>query len=330
MTLLTVEFGTIDRRKADGQQFESRIGYRYVVVCLGAMSAMAIEQASAQAYSSPSVATFRDCDACPLMAVIPPGTFQMGSPETEVSRTEHESPIHRVTFANPFALGVYEVTFEEFDACHDSGGCGKLPPTSGWMAKLGWGRSDGWERGVRPVIKVTWYDALEYAEWLVERTGKPYRLASEAEWEYAARGGTTTPFHFGPTISSDDANYRATYTYNNGPVGVFRGRTIDVGSFASNSLGIHDMHGNVWEWVQDCWHENYEGAPIDGNVRSSSRCRRRVLRGGGWANSPGGLRSAMRIPNRAGVSSDIVGFRIARSLRPAEIEHFARRTDDLQ
>ena len=288
-----------------------------VVACLVTTSALAED--------SPRVVTFQDCDVCPVMAIVPPGSFQMGSPAAEIARMDEESPVHKVTFAQPFAMGAYEVTFDEFDACHEADGCDDSPPTSGWMAKLGWGRSEGWERGRRPVIKVSWRNAREYVEWLAEHTGKPYRLASEAEWEYAARAGTTTPFYFGETISSEQANYRGTHVYGNGPRGVFRGRTVDVGSFAPNAFGIHDMHGNVWEWVEDCWHENYQDAPADGSARTARRCRQRVLRGGGWANSPGGLRSAMRIPNGAGVDSDIVGFRVARSLSPQEIdEHVSR------
>ena len=295
-----------------------------VVACLVTTSAFG-GAAIAQQEGSPPVATFQDCDVCPAMAVVPPGSFWMGSPETEIGRTDEESPVREVTLAKPFALGTHEVTFDEFDACHEADGCDS-PSTSGWMAKLGWGsRAEGWERGRRPVIKVSWRDAQEYVAWLAEHTGKPYRLASEAEWEYAARAGTKTPFYFGETISTDQANYRGTHVYGNGSRGVFRGRTVDVGSFPPNAFGLHDMHGNVWEWVEDCWHENYQDAPADGSARSARRCRQRVLRGGGWANSPGGLRSAIRIPNGAGVDSDIVGFRVARGLSQQEIdEHLSR------
>ena len=273
--------------------------------------------------ASPPVATFKDCDLCPLMAVVPPGSFRMGSPASELGHSDNETPVHDVTVARAFALGVHEVTFDEFDACHEAGGCDDSPPTTGWMAKLGWGRTGGWERGRRPVIKVSWRDAREYVGWLAEHTGKQYRLPSEAEWEYAARAGTQTPFYFGETISTDLANYRGTHVYGNGRAGVFRGRTVDVGSFVPNRFGIYDMHGNVWEWVEDCWHVNYLQAPVDGSARTAKACGERVLRGGGWANSPGGLRSAMRIPNRAGVNSDIVGFRVARSLLAQEIEQHA-------
>ena len=280
---------------------------------------------------SPPVATFQDCDICPVMAVVPPGSFQMGSPATELAHMEEESPIHTVTLAKPFALGIYEVTFDEFDACYEADGCDDSPPTTGWMTKLGVGegvaQSEDWKRGKRPVIKVSWNDAREYVEWLAEHTGKPYRLASEAEWEYAARAGTATPFYFGETISTDQANYRGTHVYGNGSRGVFRGRTVDVGSFAPNAFGLHDMHGNVWEWVEDCWHENYQNAPADGSAWRTPRCRKRVLRSGGWANSPDGLRSAMRIPNGAGINSDIVGFRVARSLSPQEIDEYASRLE---
>lgn len=302
-----------------------------VLACLVTTSAFGDAAIVAQQEGSPRAAPFQDCDICPAMVVVPAGSFSMGSPATEIGRQEEESPVREVTLAKPFALGMHEVTFDEFDACHEADGCDDSPPTSGWMAKLGLGRgvapAEDWERGRRPVVKVSWRDAREYVAWLAEHTGKPYRLASEAEWEYAARAGTTTPFYFGETISTDQANYRGTHVYGSGSRGVFRGRTVDVGSFPPNAFGIHDMHGNVWEWVEDCWHEDYQNAPADGSARSTRRCRKRVLRGGGWANSPGGLRSAMRIPNGAGVSSDIVGFRVARTLSPQEIDEHRNRLE---
>ena len=296
-----------------------------VMACLVAIIASSDTTEELRGDSSDPPVGFEDCDVCPQMAVIPPGSFSMGSQTSELGHYDNEAPVHTVTIASAFALGIHEVTFDEFDACYEAGGCDESPSTSGWMAKLGWGRTGGWERGRRPVIKVSWRDAREYVDWLAEHTGKPYRLPSEAEWEYAARAGTRTPFYFGETISTDVANYRGTHVYGNGRVGVFRGRTIDVGSFAPNRFGIYDMHGNVWEWVEDCWHPDYRQAPVDGSARNARSCRERVLRGGGWANSPGGLRSAMRIPNRAGVNSDIVGFRVARSLLAEEIEEYGLR-----
>jgi formylglycine-generating enzyme required for sulfatase activity len=135
------------------------------------------------------------------------------------------------------------------------------------------------------VINVSWNDAQAYVKWLSDKTEKDYRLLTEAEWEYAARAGTTTPFYFGRTISPDQANYNGEYTYDGGPKGVYREKTTPVGSFPANAFGLHDVHGNVLEWVEDCWHENYSGSPIDGAAwKSGGDCDRRVLRGGSWSD----------------------------------------------
>ena len=245
---------------------------------------------------------FRDCAACPEMIVVPAGSFLMGSPPDEEGRYGDEGPQHAVTIAQPFAAGVYEVTFAEFDAClaDADSGCVRWPSASGWG------------RGRRPVVDVNWADARSYAEWLSERTGERYRLLSEAEWEYAARAGTTTPFHTGATISTDDANYRRRD-------GTARGRTLPVGSFDANAFGLHDMHGNVWEWVQDCWHNGYAGAPKDGSawelpVGADRECSVRVLRGGTWDEGPWLLRSAYRGRAQAEIRASQAGFRVARTL----------------
>ncbi|MDP3280168.1 MAG: SUMF1/EgtB/PvdO family nonheme iron enzyme [Nitrosomonas sp.] len=178
----------------------------------------------------------------PLLTVIPAGRFLMGSPQDEPGRSEGESPQHEVIIAQPFALGVYAVTFAEYDRfCAATGR--KAP------ADYDWGREN------RPVIDVSWHDAQAYCGWLNEQTGQSYRLLSEAEWEYACRAGTQTPFYTGKTINSDQANFNKKH-----------GRTLLVGSFAPNAFGLYDMHGNVWEWTQDCWHENYRGAPNDGSA----------------------------------------------------------------
>ena len=247
---------------------------------------------------------FRDCVECPEMVVIPAGGSMMGSPAGEEGGAIDERPMHRVTIVAPFAVGKYEVTFEEWEACVAGGGCGGYRPYDG-----------GWGRGRRPVMNVSWEDAKGYVEWLSRKTGKEYRLLSEAEWEYAARAGTTVPFHSGATISTDQANYDGDYSYGSGRKGVYRKWTIQVGSFPANRFGLHDMHGNVREWVEDCWHPNYDGAPTDGSAwTSGGHCNRRVSRGGSWEDSPTLLRSAYRFSTEAGTRNDAYGFRVARTL----------------
>ena len=246
---------------------------------------------------------FRDCSDCPELVVVPSGSYRMGSPLGEEGRGNDEGPLHRVRILEPFAVGVYEVTFREWDACRRAGGCSHNPGDRGWG------------RGERPVIDVSWEDARAYVRWLSGETGKEYRLLSESEWEYVARGGTTGPFHFGLTISPEQANYNGDYAYGSGGKGRYRKRTELVGSFPSNAFGLHDVHGNVWEWVEDCWHESYQGAPLDGSAwTSGGDCGRRVLRGGSWYYGPGFLRSADRSWYDSGYRVNYVGFRVARTL----------------
>ena len=249
---------------------------------------------------------FQDCGECPEMVVVPEGSFWMGSPSSEADRNEDEGPQHGVTILSAFAVGKYEVTFAEWDACVAAGGCGGHRPAD-----------RGWGRGRHPVTNVKWEDAKAYVGWLSRKTWERYRLLSEAEWEYAARAGTTGPFHFGSTISTDRANYNGNDTYGSGRKGVYRKKTVSVGSFPANAFGLHDMHGNVWEWVEDCWHSGYAGAPTDGGAWTSG-CDgdRRVLRGGSWANAPKFLRSAYRVRSSAGNRNIHVGFRVARTLTP--------------
>ena len=257
----------------------------------------------------PPGSRFRDCTECPEMVVVPAGSFLMGSPPTEPGREADEGPRHRVRLPGAFAVGVYEVTFAEWDACQRAGGCAWDPP------------DQGWGRGRRPVINVSWEDARQYVAWLSSRTGERYRLLSEAEWEYAARAGTTTPFHTGKTISPELANYNGELTYGAGAGGTYRRQTVPVGSFPANEFGLHDVHGNVWEWVEDCWHGDYDGAPNDGSARGDARgrprCNWRVVRGGTWFYEPRLLRSAYRSWNFAGNrSSEFGGFRVVRTLDP--------------
>ena len=246
---------------------------------------------------------FRDCPECPEMVVVPAGSFDMGSPSREDGRADNEGPVHRVTIAKPFAVGVYEVTFEEWDACRRGGGCSQNP------GDRGWGRGD------RPVINVSWEDAQQYVRWLSRETGEEYRLPSESEWEYVARGGTTEPFHFGSTVSPDQANYDGNYTYGSGRKGRYRKQTVPVGSFPANAFGLHDLHGNVREWAEDCWQDSYRDAPSDGSAWTrGGDCGKRVLRGGSWDSVPRVLRSANRFRSTTGFRSGVIGFRVSRTL----------------
>ena len=239
---------------------------------------------------------FRDCDDCPEMTVVPAGSFLMGSPPSEKGRNDHEGPVHRVRIPEPFAAGIYEVTFEEWDACVRGRGCNGYRPG---------GR--GWGRGRRPTITVGWKDAQAYVKWLRGKTGKEYRLLSEAEWEYAARGGSSTAYHWGDDTGRNRANCH-------GCGSLSKGRTAPVGSFPANGFGLHDVHGNVWEWVEDCWNDNYEGAPKDGRAWESGDCSRRVLRGGSWYAGQRDMRSANRFWFTAGFRNISNGFRVARTL----------------
>ena len=243
--------------------------------------------------------TFKDCPECPEMVVVPAGSFMMGSLTYENSWTENEGPQHRVTIAKRFAVGKFEVTFDEWDACVADGGCGGHRP-----------EDRGWGRGRRPVIKVHWEDTKSYVSWLSRKTGKQYSLLSESEWEYVARAGTTTRYAWGDDIGHNKARCI--------PCGWgWDLRTAPVGSFEANGFGLHDMHGNVKEWVDDCYNDSYSGAPSDGRAWiTSGDCQKRVTRGGSWySNRPGPLRSASRDAyyirsNRR----DDYGFRIARTL----------------
>ena len=234
------------------------------------------------------------------MVLIPAGEFTMGSPGTELLRGFEAQ--HRVTIPS-FALGKYEVTFAQWDACVADGGC------QGPAAQ-----DEGWGRETRPVIGVTWDMAKSYAEWLSRKTGKSYRLPSEGEWEYAARAGTTTAFSFGTTITTDEANYNGETGYADGVPGLNRRQTLPVGSFPANAFGLHDMHGNVGEWVEDCWHDGYaDDAPANAAPYLVPDCGEHVFRGGSWEDPPAQLRAAARAGTRRDEQSSSRGFRVARS-----------------
>jgi formylglycine-generating enzyme required for sulfatase activity len=245
-----------------------------------------------------ALAEFSDCRNCPRMVVIPAGEFTMGSPASEMQAEAQ----HRVTIAKPFAVSKFEVTFDEWDACVRAGGCDGYRPDD-----------QGWGRGRRPVVDVSWENAKSYVEWLARKTGKPYRLLTEAEWEYAARAGTTSRFSTGDAISPRQANYDGGAD-GSGPSDVNRQKTTPVGSFPPNAFGLYDMHGNAMEWVEDCWHNEYTDAPTDGSAWLEGNCDGRVMRGGSWQDSSSELRSAARTGEYKDNSSYEDGFRVARDL----------------
>ncbi|MDP7667654.1 MAG: SUMF1/EgtB/PvdO family nonheme iron enzyme [Rhodospirillales bacterium] len=236
--------------------------------------------------------SFRDCALCPEMMVVGAGSFIMGSDE----RHANERPAHEVSIAKPFAIGKYEITFDEWQAYLDDGGCSTRPDDHKW----------GRER--RPVMNVTHAEAVGYAAWLALKIGKVYRLPSEAEWEYAARAGTETAFWWGDEAGVNRANCRDCGSEwskkSSGP----------VGSFAPNPWDLFDTSGNVWEWVADCWNPTHDGAPQDGSVRLDGECRNRVMRDGSWYYFSKNARSAWRWKNDARVKSYGIGLRVLREL----------------
>ena len=260
------------------------------------------------------------------MAVLPAGKFTMGSPENEPEREDWkkgtESPRHEVTIPRPFAIGRFAVTRGEFAAFVSATGHKTDGGAYVWTAeevkldaKKSW-RDPGFAQDdSHPVVCVNWNDARAYISWLNDKApGKPYRLLSEAEWEYACRAGTSTPFWWGSSITPEQANYDGNYTYNGGSKGAYRQKTVPVDSFAPNPWGLYQMHGNVWEWCEDCWNDSYKDAPVDGSARTTGDCAFRVLRGGSWDNVPGNLRAAFRVRYIPGNRSDVRGFRLARTL----------------
>jgi formylglycine-generating enzyme required for sulfatase activity len=260
---------------------------------------------------------FKDCPTCPEMVVVPAGSFTMGSPPDEPGRLDDENQVG-VSIEKPFAVGRFAVTFGEWDACVAEGGCHGFKP-----------KDQGWGRGKHPVINVNWDDAKIYVAWVSRKTDKTYRLLSEAEREYVARAGTTTPFWWGSSITPKQANYdgSADPYKGGGSKGENRQRTVPVDSFEPNPWGLYNVHGNVWEWTEDCWNERNIGNPGDGRARTTGDCSKRVNRGGSWYFYPQYLRSANRIGEGAGngvyfwvVEGEHVdplhhhGFRLARSL----------------
>ena len=230
----------------------------------------------------------------PEMVVIPAGSFRIGCLSNDDACLSIEKPVHQVAIAQAFAVSKYEVTFEDYDRF-----------TYPNMVD-----DEGWGRGRRPVINVDWNDAWEYVEWLSSETGAQYRLLSEAEWEYAARAGSTTKFSWSDEIGTNWANCDGCGSQWDDK------QTAPVGSFAPNAFGLHDLHGNVWEWVEDCWNNSHAGAPSDGSASTSGWCHQRVLRGGAWRHGPEYLRASFRDFEIGTVRNNDLGFRVARTLTP--------------
>ena len=238
---------------------------------------------------------FRDCPDCPELVEIPPGAYERGSRPSEAGHFDSEGPVTRVTIRRSFAIGRYPVTFGEWDRCVQEGACKHKP------------NDRGWGRGTGPVFYVSWNDTREYLAWLRARTGKTYRLPSEAEWEYAARAGTSTAYPWGNSAGRKMANCRGCREESSD-------RTTPVGSFPPNRFNLFDMHGNVWEWAADCWNASYAGAPVDGSPWLRGECEKAAVRGGAWGLTPLDVRSARREGDNKDLRSGRRGFRIARDL----------------
>ena len=266
---------------------------RFGTAIAGTIAAILLLGQTALANEPGSV--IRDCDACPEMVVVPAGTFRMG--DLTGGGDVDEAPVREVRIPRPFAIARYETTFAQWDACAEAGACRQ-------------GVSDiGFGRGERPVMLVAWEDAQAFAGWLSEMTGKRFRLPSEAEWEYAARAGSETRYPWGDAVGRGNANCDECGSRWDDE------RTAPVGSLPANAFGIHDMVGNLYEWVQDCGQYSYEGAPSDGSaIEPGVECRLRMMRGGSWLSLPRASRPANRVRNPVGFHDINVGFRMARNL----------------
>ncbi|SIT35833.1 conserved exported hypothetical protein [Paraburkholderia ribeironis] len=241
---------------------------------------------------APSASESRDCATCPIMIAVPAGSFAMGSSTDDPS----EKPVHHVSIGAPFAIGKYAVTVEQWNACVAANACQKLTPESN-------------ANKAAPARDLSWDDAQQYVKWLARITGKPYRLPTEAEWEYADRGGTTTAYWWGDQMRKGNANCKdcGDPWHKEGPE--------NAGSFAPNPLGLYDMNGSVWEWTADCWHNTYQSAPVDGHAWDSPGCEMRVIRGGSWREGAGYMLTATRFKYSAGVRQSQNGLRVVKDVR---------------
>ncbi|TFF49894.1 chromophore maturation protein PvdO [Pseudomonas putida] len=298
-----------DARLTSSPRFTPRLRHLCCLAVLG------LGAANAQAASQPTPGeVFRDCKAaCPEMVVLPAGSFVMGTPEDEPGREGDEGPQHTVTFAKPFAISRYHVTAGELDAYIRESGV-KIADGDTRPGRFCAASKPTYKQGPRqPAVCVSWFDVEQYAKWLSKKTGHTYRMISEAEREYAARAGSTGPFPF-PFDNGDASTYSiAQHANTYGPTDGYS-YTAPVGSYPANAFGVYDMHGNVYEWTADCWHDGYDGAPSDGSVWSGGDCSVRVMRGNDWGEAPVFSRSGNRNNRAPDVRGDFLGFRVAREL----------------
>jgi formylglycine-generating enzyme required for sulfatase activity len=274
--------------------------------------------------------TFRDCDGCPEMVVIPPGTFTMGSPTSEVGRYDDEGPQHQVTISRPFAVGKFTVSVDEFSRFVKATGYSTGPTcysrlSGSWENKRGisWKNPDFKQGPKHPAMCLSWDDSKSYVRWLSETTSKAYRLPTEAEWEYAVRANSTTRYFFGRdekkfcrygNVADRAAKKRfprwTVLACNDGSV-----FTAPAGTYQPNAFGLYDMVGNAWQWLEDCWNPSYAHAPSDGSADLSGECSRHIVRGGSWDSDESMVRSANRRRNFPTLRNFDDGFRVARSLQ---------------
>jgi formylglycine-generating enzyme required for sulfatase activity len=242
--------------------------------------------------NTPASGESKDCAACPVMVSLTPGSFTMGSNAGDIS----ERPPHRVTIGAPFAIGKYNVTVEQWNACVAASACPKLSSENGSVTNA-------------PARDLSWDEVQQYIKWLSKMTGKPYRLPTEAEWEYAARGGSATTYWWGDQMRKGNTNCKGCGDpwHDEKPE--------NVGTFAANAYGLYDMGGNVWEWVSDCWHSSYKDAPADGRAWDAPGCDMRVIRGGSWREGADYMLVSTRFKYSESVRQSQNGFRVAKDLK---------------
>lgn len=299
-----------------------------------AICAWALPAATGHAQTAATIpgGVMRDCAECPEMVVVPAGRFEMGSPASAVGRDPDEGPPRTVTLSRNFAVSKFEVTRQQFGQFIRDTGRVAANNCSVWTGTRaeripgkGWQDTNFPQNDNHPVVCVSWDDAKSYVAWIAKKTGQPYRLLSEAEWEYAARATATSDYSFGDNaddtcqhgnvadLTARDAGGAATWTYANCRDGFGIG-TAPVGSFPANAFGLHDLHGNAWEWVEDCYHNSYAGAPSDGSAWTAGECTLHVDRGGGWYNNRGSNRSTERASYPPANNSGNLGLRLARDI----------------